>query len=221
MIRLWLSLRRIRHHAAPRPDERGAIEAFLKTRGAFEQTRSTPAWLRVGSGVVAAVLVLGVSVGSYAYASEAVLPDTPLYPVRAAIEQVEVVLAMTPAQKEKVEEKLEVRRLKEVEKLHELKRPVPAPLKKYAEVISATSTKEARKQVLQQKKIEREVKREQKRQAVEQEKILRKQEQEKKRQERQRQQQERRAEQQKQRQEREKQRQEKREAARREKTEQK
>ncbi len=154
MVRLWLSLRRIRQRATPRSNERREIEAYLRQHKAFEDARAVGSWVRVFSGVVAAVLVLCVGVSSYAYASEAVLPDTVLYPVREAIEQVEVALAVTPVQKEKVEKKLVVRRVKEVEKLTELKRPVPAPLKKYVGAAAATTTRALLKKAQQEKKEE-------------------------------------------------------------------
>lgn len=159
MVRLWLSLRRIRQRAAPRSTERREIEAYLRKHNAFEDVRAVGSWVRVFSGVMAAVLVLCVGVSSYAYASETVLPDTALYPVREAIEQVEVALAVTPVQKEKVEKKLEVRRQKEVEKLTELKRPVPTPLKKYVGA-AATTTKSLLKKAKQEKKEEQKAERE-------------------------------------------------------------
>jgi len=163
MVRLWLSLRRIRQRATLRSTERREIEAYLRKHNAFEDVRAVGSWVRVFSGVMAAVLVLCVGVSSYAYASEAVLPDTALYPVREVIEQVEVALAVTPVQKEKVEKKLEVRRVKEVEKLTELKRPVPAPLKKYVGAKAATTTKALLKKAQQDKKEEQKEQREQKR----------------------------------------------------------
>ncbi len=159
MVRLWLSLRRIRQRATPRSNERREIEAYLRERNLFKDVQATSSWLRVVSGVVAAVLILCVGVSSYAYASETVLPNTVLYPVREAIEQVEVALAVTPVQKEKVEKKLEVRRVKEVEKLTELKRPVPAPLKKYVGA-AATTTKSLLKKAKQEKKEDQKAERE-------------------------------------------------------------
>lgn len=163
MVRLWLFLRRIRQHATPRSAERREIEAYLRNQNVFEAVRTGSSWVRVFSGVVAAVLVLCVGLSSYAYASEAVLPDTVFYPVREAIEQVEVALAVTPVQKQKVEKKLEVRRVKEVKKLTELKRPVPAPLKKYVGATAATTTNALLKKTQQEKKEEQKAEREERR----------------------------------------------------------
>jgi hypothetical protein len=108
------------------------MELFLKEKGAFSSVSlSVYSFARIGVVAAAIILVLSVTVSSYAYASEMVLPDTPLYPVREAIEQVEVKLAVTPVQKQKVVEKMVERRKQEVEKLTELKRPVPVKLQKF------------------------------------------------------------------------------------------
>jgi hypothetical protein len=108
------------------------MELFLKEKGAFSSVSlSVYSFARIGVVAAAIILVLSVTVSSYAYASETVLPDTPLYPVREAIEQVEVKLAVTPVQKQKVVEKMVERRKQEVEKLTELKRPVPVKLQKF------------------------------------------------------------------------------------------
>ena len=125
MIRLWLTLRRLRQQAAPRSDERGAMEVYLRKNGAFSAERIGWSYGRSFAIALVVVLIVSISVSSYAYASEAVLPDTVLYPVRQALEVVQTKLAVTPAQKEKVQEKIVERRVKEVKKLEELKRPVP------------------------------------------------------------------------------------------------
>ncbi len=63
---------------------------------------------------------------SYAYASDMVLPDTPLYPVRQHIEAIEVRLAPTLETKAKVLEKQVARRKKEAHLLEVMKKPLPA-----------------------------------------------------------------------------------------------
>lgn len=141
MFRLWLTLRRLRQHATPRSNERGAIEAYLRAQGAFgEEAKLFGSFARSVCAAVVIVLVVSVSLSSYAYASDAVLPDTPLYPVRQVLEEMQVKLAVTPVKKEKVQQKLVERRIKEVKKLKELKRPVPVKLKKYLEVPVTTTT---------------------------------------------------------------------------------
>lgn len=116
------------------------MAAYLRKNGAFETKIAFDSWVRVVCSVAVVVLIVCVSVSSYAYASESVLPNTPLYPVREVIERVEVTLAVTSVQKEKVEQKLVVRRQKEVQKLNELKRSVPVKLKKYLQATAATTT---------------------------------------------------------------------------------
>ncbi len=165
MLRLWFLLRRIRQHATPQSKERGVIEAYLRKNGAFETKAAIGSFARVLCSVAVVVLIVCVSVSSYAYASESVLPDTALYRVRAAIERVEATLAVTPVQKEKVEKKLVVRRQKEVQKLKELKRPVPVKLKKYLEGVSTTTTKQVLKEAAEDKK-QNKVHREQKLQEI-------------------------------------------------------
>lgn len=144
MIRLWLTLRRLRQRATPRSDERGAMEAYLRKNGAFSSERMVWSYGRSFAIALVVVLIVSVSVSSYAYASDAVLPDTVLYPVRQALEVVETKLAVTPAQKEKVQEKIVERRVKEVKKLEELKRPVPVKLKKLVEERVTTTTRAVR-----------------------------------------------------------------------------
>ena len=105
MIRLWLTLRRLRQKATPRSDERGAMEVYLRKNGALSPERMGWSYGRSFAIALVVVLIVSISVSSYAYASEAVLPDTVLYPVRQALEVVETKLAVTPAQKEKVQER--------------------------------------------------------------------------------------------------------------------
>ncbi|MBP9762971.1 hypothetical protein KBD34_05155 [Patescibacteria group bacterium] len=132
MFHLWLNLRRLRRRATPLSKERGAIELFLREKGVFASAQNTIySFARVFTAATVIVLILSASVSSYAYASETVLPDTPLYSVREVIEQVEVKLAVTPVQKQKVADKLVERRKQEVKKLTELKRPVPVKLQKF------------------------------------------------------------------------------------------
>lgn len=164
MIRLWLTLRRLRQKATPRSDERGAMEAYLRKNGAFSTERMGWSYGRSFAIALVIVLIVSISVSSYAYASEAVLPDTVLYPVRQALEVVQTKLAVTPAQKEKVQEKIVERRVKEVKKLEELKRPVPVKLKKLVEERVATTTRAVRT-INRQEKIQEERKEEKKKES--------------------------------------------------------
>lgn len=164
MIRLWLTLRRLRQRATPRSDERGAMEVYLRKNGAFSSERMGWSHGRSFAIAMVVVLIVSISVSSYAYASEAVLPDTVLYPVRQALEVVETKLAVTPAQKEKVQEKIVERRVKEVKKLEELKRPVPVKLKKLVEERVTTTTRAVRT-IKRQEKIQAERKKDEKKES--------------------------------------------------------
>ncbi len=73
--------------------------------------------LRFTSAAVAIVLILGGSTTTYAYASESVLPNSPLYPLREAVEIVEEKVAISPASKAAVQRKLVERRLGEIRKM--------------------------------------------------------------------------------------------------------
>lgn len=75
----------------------------------------------------AGLLITGLGgMASYVYASDAVLPDTPLYPVRQTLEALEVKLATTPEVRAKVAEKQVLRRKKEAHLLEVLHKPLPA-----------------------------------------------------------------------------------------------
>lgn len=111
MIRyiLWKISRRAR------PDAK-----FLATM----QTQFAPkrvirfAW-RLSAAMSALVLSLGLGTSAYAYGSEEILPDHPLYPLREAVETVEERVVRTPALKSAIQRKHLERKLKEVQKVEE------------------------------------------------------------------------------------------------------
>ncbi|MCK9361604.1 DUF5667 domain-containing protein [Patescibacteria group bacterium] len=70
--------------------------------------------LRIAAAACAFVLVLGGSTASYAYASESVLPDHPLYPLRETVESLEESTALNAEAKTAVQRKFVERRLKEI-----------------------------------------------------------------------------------------------------------
>lgn len=88
----------------------------------------TSLWVRMRVATASAgMLFLGFGgMASYAYASDAVLPDTPLYPFRQSIEALEVKLAPTSEVRAKVLEKQAERRQKEAHLLEDLHKPLPA-----------------------------------------------------------------------------------------------
>ncbi|KAA0207016.1 hypothetical protein EDM68_00275 [Candidatus Uhrbacteria bacterium] len=114
--RLWKIARRAK------PD--AAFVAHLASRIAqLGSARSPVSWLGAYgfrfAGVAMLVLaVLGGTAG-YAYASDAVLPDHPLYPVREYVEGMEERAARTAEAKAQVQRKHLERKLEEVRRLQE------------------------------------------------------------------------------------------------------
>jgi hypothetical protein len=99
----WLlerKLKKLGHKADPDPAFLRALEKQLK------QKSGHGAWWIQGwkfaLGGVTAVSLLSGATGVYAYSSDDVTPDHPLYGVRTTIEDVEMTLATTPEQKARV-----------------------------------------------------------------------------------------------------------------------
>lgn len=122
--RVKWQLNRISRKAEPDPAFVRQLEKRLK------QEVGHPIWWvhwgKVGAAIMSASAVLMTGTGAYAYSSEEVVPDHPLYPVRQSIEQVEQTLAVTDEAKSRVELKQLARRVKEAQKLGELQRPLKA-----------------------------------------------------------------------------------------------
>ncbi|HVM90468.1 MAG TPA: DUF5667 domain-containing protein [Verrucomicrobiae bacterium] len=78
--------------------------------------------LRLTGALSALVLSLGLGTSAYAYSSDDVTPDHPLYPIRTAVENVAEAAAVTPALKAAVQQTMVKRRLHEVQVL-EAKHP--------------------------------------------------------------------------------------------------
>ena len=74
---------------------------------------------RLTASLVIIVLLFGASTSTYAYASDEVTPDHPLYGVRQTIETVEEVVSITPARKQVVRKKHLERKQKEIEHMLE------------------------------------------------------------------------------------------------------
>ena len=134
MIRLWFALRHERRSLKPRRAERQAMETYLRSQGVM----TTPIFadrpvVRLSFAVATVVLIACVSLGSYAYASDNVLPDTPLYPMRQAVESAELSIAQVTGREHVVFHKLIERRKQEVQMLQTLHRPIPASHKKIQE----------------------------------------------------------------------------------------
>lgn len=73
---------------------------------------------RLASAAAAIILILTGGTATYAYASESVLPDSPLYPLREAVEVIEEKIAISPESKAVVQRKLVERRLGEIRNMN-------------------------------------------------------------------------------------------------------
>ncbi|MCC6563421.1 hypothetical protein IT087_00845 [Candidatus Uhrbacteria bacterium] len=107
--KLWKMSRRAQPDAA----FVARLETTLRERGAIGSRRVSPLF-RMAAAACAVVLVLGGSTASYAYASESVLPDHPLYPLRETVESMEETAALSAEAKAAVQRKFVERRLNEI-----------------------------------------------------------------------------------------------------------
>ncbi|MBI4139019.1 hypothetical protein HY479_02605 [Candidatus Uhrbacteria bacterium] len=103
-------LKRIGKRADPPP----AFVSAMEKRILVELPARTPfrAWKLAAGSLTSASLVLA-GTGAYAYTSEDVVPEHPLYPVREAIERADAALARSPERRAEVEVKNLMRRLNE------------------------------------------------------------------------------------------------------------
>lgn len=109
----WILSRKL-NRIARRADPSHAFIVALEKRFRGGRPTHTTMWkVAMTSMTSAGVLFLGT--GTYAYASENVVPDHPLYGVRQTIEQAESALAFTPTLKARVGVHLMSRRLREEE----------------------------------------------------------------------------------------------------------
>ena len=134
MMRRQLSraLARLSRRADPSRDFIASLHKRLEDTGYLAPAvRRAPVWKLCGAGLLALLLVF-IGTGSYAYASDDVLPDHPLYPLRQTIEQAELNLSpmVTHAPKEKIQAKILARRLKEIKIIREKKHALPTDQKK-------------------------------------------------------------------------------------------
>lgn len=125
----WFLQRRLRRIGA-RPIADKTTKASIREsliRAGYLETRSL--WLVRTRAFVATSGLFVVGLGgmtSYTYASDAVLPQTALYPVRQKLEALELKLAPTPAARVRVEVRQKAKRLKEVKVLRTLHKKLPA-----------------------------------------------------------------------------------------------
>jgi hypothetical protein len=112
----------IRRRSAPRR----CFETELRKELVPLTTHHSPFAIFLRPSIVAASLVTVLCTGTaaYAYVSEDVLPDHPLYPVRESIERIEEVIAPTADVRATVEVKHAARRADEVRKLTDHRKQV-------------------------------------------------------------------------------------------------
>lgn len=126
----WLlkhNLRSVGKSASLDPQFRRALRESLADRGYVSTSliRRVPVW-KTGFALSGMVLSMGTGTGVYAYTSDNVLPDQPLYSVRQQIESVETRLARTPDSLEAVRLKHLGRRVHEAQILHTQNKPLSA-----------------------------------------------------------------------------------------------
>lgn len=121
----WLlekKLDRIGRRANPDRDFTRALEARI-AQTIRPKHHLSPA-VRVAAGSLAGLTLLFGSTAAYAYSSDDVLPDHPLYPLRESIEQAEDALAPTPTIRAAVRLNIVQRKLKERLLLDAKQKPV-------------------------------------------------------------------------------------------------
>ncbi len=154
----WFLKRQLRdmgRQAKARPEFVDALRSTLAMKGYVPTRFSLRGWfLRhlVGFGSALAMMAVGTT-GAYAYVSEAVLPDHPLYPVREAIERLEEHAPIPVARvKAKLRANVAQRRVREIQTLLKRHRPLkpkhvkflknhPAMQATLAPLLDATTTR--------------------------------------------------------------------------------
>ncbi len=128
MIPFFLShrLRRIGRRPAADPEARAFVRAALVRAGYLPNASLWITRLRVTLASFAVFITGMGGMVSYAYASDAVLPDTPLYPIRESIERLAIDLAPTPTLHEQAVQTQLKHRKKEATLLKALNKPLPA-----------------------------------------------------------------------------------------------
>lgn len=106
-------------------DFEATMRKQFEQSGYLQPSYAFPTHWKTAAASVGSVFCLLTGTATYAYASDSVIPQTTLYPVRIAVEQVEVQLAQTPQKKGLVALKHLRRRVSEAAKLQALNRQIP------------------------------------------------------------------------------------------------
>lgn len=127
-IILEYKLKKLGRRGKPSKDFVDALEMKLVDKGAtvipakagIQRNGWIPAFAgmtRFAAAALSIVLVFGIGASAYAYSSEEVTPEHPLYGLRQAVEVAEETVAVTPAWKERVIKKHLERKQKEIQKM--------------------------------------------------------------------------------------------------------
>ncbi len=128
---IWFLARKLRimgKRADPRPAFARAMRADLIVKGYLPRHPSLRRWMvrhAAAASIILTTMAVGAT-GAYAYSSDEVLPDHPLYPVRQTLERIEerVVAPAPPHFKERVLAQLARRRTHEVQMMVAKHRPL-------------------------------------------------------------------------------------------------
>jgi hypothetical protein len=117
---LEYKLKRLGRRGQPSKSFVDALQQKLIEKGAAPAriTYQMP-MMRYAAAALSIVILFGAGTSAYAYSSDEVTPDHPLYGVRQAVESVEETVAITPAWKERIRQKHLARKQKEIERMLE------------------------------------------------------------------------------------------------------
>lgn len=122
LIPISWRLKLLSRKAAPRPEFERELRLKLLERGLGATPTRIPFYMRTAGVIASIVLVFGAGTATYAYTSDDVLPEHPLYPIRQSVEDAEGALALTPRMRDRIARKHLARKVREIEVL---KRRVP------------------------------------------------------------------------------------------------
>lgn len=117
---LEYKLKRLGRRGQPSKAFVDALQQKLIEKGAAPtRTAFQVPMLRFAAAALSVVILFSVGTSAYAYSSDEVTPDHPLYGIRQTVETVEEAIAVTPAWKERVRQKHLERKQKEIERMLE------------------------------------------------------------------------------------------------------
>lgn len=119
---LRYKLSRLSQRGKPSKDFVDTLQQKLIDKGAYAPPMKAgvqPVMMRFAAAALSIVILFSIGTSAYAYSSDEVTPDHPLYGLRQAVEVAEEAVAVTPAWKERVIRKHLERKQKEIEKMLE------------------------------------------------------------------------------------------------------